>query len=363
MPPRRLTAVGGYIFAGSFTLGVREAGFDVLAHFEDDDYGVDTFQRNQPGIPVYYPPDAWPLDDLAGKGVDLVYGNPPCAVFSAIGSSAQGKTDFRDDPRLSCWYRLVGAGLALRSTVFMGESVPQFITRGWPAASKLARMCLDAGYSVTFVRHDGKYMGLPQQRRRVMMIAHKVKLAWPTPCDTRTPRQAFEGLVDPGPYHRMYDSWSEIMHRVKPGDNVRDVFYAAYDRSFISEHALRRPDLFTFRVDPENVLSTVIRMSHVHWAEDRFCGVNEYKRLCGYPDWYQWPDDMNIGHVISEMVRAVLPPAAKYFAGVVRRGILSGIPIKESRARMVTMWSKSNRTVNFDMDLGTVDVTEEVMRG
>jgi len=46
---RRFRAVGAYIFAGGFTLGVRQH-FNGLCHLEEGSYGVATMRKNQPDI-------------------------------------------------------------------------------------------------------------------------------------------------------------------------------------------------------------------------------------------------------------------------------------------------------------------------
>ncbi len=71
------TAAAAYCFAGGFTVGVKSAGFDVKCHLEGDKYGVSTFKTNYPDIPVYVGKENWP-DELPGKKVDFIYGNPPC---------------------------------------------------------------------------------------------------------------------------------------------------------------------------------------------------------------------------------------------------------------------------------------------
>lgn len=78
----RPTALGAYIFAGGFTVGVKRH-FDVLAHLEGDGgYGASSVRLNYPKLPIFYGPDRWPLDELAARPtIDLIYGNPPC--FSA----------------------------------------------------------------------------------------------------------------------------------------------------------------------------------------------------------------------------------------------------------------------------------------
>ena len=84
------TAIGAYIFAGGFTLGVREH-FEVRAHLEESKYGVATFTKNQPGIPVYFPPENWPISTLKRdhEPIHFVYGNPPCAAWSGAGAATK----------------------------------------------------------------------------------------------------------------------------------------------------------------------------------------------------------------------------------------------------------------------------------
>ncbi len=82
-----MKAIGSHIFAGGFTIGVKKH-FNVLAHFEGDGYGADTFSLNYPEIPVFVGPENWPTGDY--KDVDFIYGNPPCAPWSTLGSGNKG---------------------------------------------------------------------------------------------------------------------------------------------------------------------------------------------------------------------------------------------------------------------------------
>ncbi len=80
-----MRALGAYIFHGGFTIGVKNSGmFEVLAHLEGAGaYGKDSCQLNWPGFPVYHAEDQWPLEKF--EGVDFIYANPPCAIFSPMG--------------------------------------------------------------------------------------------------------------------------------------------------------------------------------------------------------------------------------------------------------------------------------------
>src|SRR5688572_17460201 len=97
------TALGAYVFAGGFTLGVKNH-FDVQCVYEATPYGVATARRNQPEIPVHVGFENWELPDA--RSVDFVYGNPPCAAWSPAGSKLQpGTRDWRKDDRVDCTRR------------------------------------------------------------------------------------------------------------------------------------------------------------------------------------------------------------------------------------------------------------------
>ena len=97
-----MKALGTYIFAGGFTLGVSKH-FDVDAHFESKP-GLykKTFKANFPDIPVYEGEDDWPRKKFKNK-IDFVYCNPPCAPWSNLGGAQKGAGAWRDDPRIKCW--------------------------------------------------------------------------------------------------------------------------------------------------------------------------------------------------------------------------------------------------------------------
>jgi len=79
-------AVGAYIFAGLFTVGVCEH-FDVLCHLEDGPFGVATARKNWPDMPIHTDPATWPTKELRREGVTLIYCNPPCAPWSKAAPS------------------------------------------------------------------------------------------------------------------------------------------------------------------------------------------------------------------------------------------------------------------------------------
>lgn len=95
-------------------------------------------------------PDA---EELRGKGVDAVYGGPPCQGFSQI-----GPRDL-DDPRNSLYKQFVRIVRRLQPTIFVMENVPN---------SEVLKAFRAAGYGrATIQPVMASDFGVPQHRRRI----------------------------------------------------------------------------------------------------------------------------------------------------------------------------------------------------
>ena len=110
--PARPEALGVYIFAGGFTLGVKKH-FRVIAHLEDGPYGSGTMRHNQPDVELFASPSTWLEDGRLErfKHMPWIYGNPPCAPWSSAGHLPNMKAKlathgvaakYEVDPRVEC---------------------------------------------------------------------------------------------------------------------------------------------------------------------------------------------------------------------------------------------------------------------
>jgi site-specific DNA-cytosine methylase len=335
----RLAALGAYVFAGGFTLGVREH-FDVSLHLEDEAaYGAATAQRNL-GVEVRRLPD-WPLEKLGREVWPLIYGNPPCAAWSLAGAKAgQDKaSSWRDDPRVACTTQHFGLLEALRPHVWVWESVSQAFTNGREFVDDLAARALALGYSVTVWLHDAKYLGVPHTRKRFMLICHDVELDLPAPepWDTVTIERALTGINDPGEQHasaaqyqRSY-GWllpsatgtTDLRHTfdlvVKPEDVVRNHL----------GHVKGRPSFLLRRDSPDRVAATLMH-ERVHPVEHRFMTLRELQHLCGFPSW--WEPNPRDSH---ELFRGVMPPVGEHLAARVAAALRAGVPVRTPTYRLV----------------------------
>ena len=188
MASSRLVAVDLFAGAGGLTLGARRAGFDVRLAVELNPDATSTYRKNHPAT------DLLQLDArdvtgqellvrLAGRRPDLLMACAPCQGFCSltIGSS-------HEDPR----NRLIAEVARLVEetkprAVFM-ENVPGLATRGSQLFGSLLERLRDAGYLAQWWNVQMADYGIPQRRRRLVLLAgHGFLIDLPAPTHARTP--------------------------------------------------------------------------------------------------------------------------------------------------------------------------------
>lgn len=349
-PSSDYTAVGVYIFAGGFTVGMAET-FHIVGHLEEGPFGVSTFRANFPRVPVWSAHSRWPTERF--EGVDVVYGNPPCAPWSPVGRSMRnGAENWRTDPNVDCARRLIQFGLDVQPRVWVMESVPQIQKSEF--ILDMAQIWLDAGYAFTLVREDAKFFGLPQQRRRCFMVAHRVEIPWQVFQEDLVSElvpagDAFEQVGDPGTYPSISEQHRHLVPLVEPGLSMRAVWEKEHPEVAGADGRVDpvkgRPLLMIHRIDPTMPCGVVIGQNvYIHPWEDRLIGYREAAGLCGYPPDWEWingsrgrGDDR-----IAQVAKAVTPPAARFLAKNLKLGLDAAIPA-DPVPRRATFWASSSR--------------------
>lgn len=180
------------------------AGFDVRVAFDIDKRAVETYGANLPGRIVcadtreFTSPDLLSHAGLAVGECDLLIGGPPCQGFSV-----QRRGSDTDDRNA-----LVGEFLHrvsdLRPRSFMMENVPALAgKRGSHLLSDFIEKATRLGYSVNRAVLDAADYGVPQHRRRLVVVGIQGdrSFEFPTPTFTantwRTVRDAIGDLDDP----------------------------------------------------------------------------------------------------------------------------------------------------------------------
>lgn len=161
--------------AGGLTRGLLDAGIDVVAGFDCDEHCQSTYEHNNPGVRfVKADVKKIGLKDLGVKGRlrrfdDVLFaGCAPCQPFS---SQRKGNGKRHDARLLSEFGRLVEA--ALPGYVLI-ENVPGIArVRGYSTYHRFLRMLEKNGYQYAYDVLDAKYFGVPQNRRRLVLLASR----------------------------------------------------------------------------------------------------------------------------------------------------------------------------------------------
>jgi len=199
----KLTAIDLFSGCGGLSLGLRKAGFAVLAAVELDELAASTYSENlrkthvlRTDISRISPSQVMKLCDLKRGELDLLAGCPPCQGFSTL-RTLNGHADI-DDPMNDLVFQFRRFVRALLPKTVMMENVP-----GLAKDARLKSFCRSLrklGYAMKFEVLDAADYGVPQRRRRMILIASRlgdVDFA-PKKKNRVTVRNAIGGLPAPG---------------------------------------------------------------------------------------------------------------------------------------------------------------------
>lgn len=187
------TSIDLFAGCGGLSLGLHQAGWEGLFAIEKDPMAFETLRQNMLGESAPYAGfGQWPdwleqgpceindllagsararLSDLKGR-VGLVAGGPPCQGFSA-----GGRRNGLDD-RNQLVHRMLQIVKIVRSPVVLVENV-EGITRRFiskpdssedAVADQVAARLAGLGYDADYFIVDASDFGVPQQRRRVLIV-------------------------------------------------------------------------------------------------------------------------------------------------------------------------------------------------
>jgi DNA (cytosine-5)-methyltransferase 1 len=107
---------------------------------------------------------------LAGEALDLIIGGPPCQAYSHIGRSSDRRR-MKRDPRKFLYEHYVEFLKALKPRVFVFENVPGLLSAGGGSyLADMRRLMKKAGYNTDYRLLNAADFGVPQDRKRVILI-------------------------------------------------------------------------------------------------------------------------------------------------------------------------------------------------
>lgn len=378
-------AVNAFIFAGSFSLGVMKAGFDLQKVLEISDTQLKDnafyFKKNVEDVPVVLP-NEWENDEylssLKSQNIDLMCCNCPCSSLSQINrnASVDGKNNVH-------FYRLFNIFEHVQPKVFVIENAPTLVKLGFPIIRDMAKK-LSSLYNFTVIHDCAGHHEVPMMRMRTLVVGWRkdhfknyipvVKL---DRHDDVTVGDTFKNIIN--------DSTNDF--RSLTVDDISDLYkYAVPGRSLITglaKHYIEDGEDFVKmlekRLDGTNHLREVKRIAlkmkggknfwdktpvklsldkrfpsltsvneYLHPTQDRALSLREVQRIMGYPDWYDFTDPKHECTIPTTQAIAQGVPVnfGKYIASQVALALQAKLDISDGNDGQLVYQDHSKRMMS-----------------
>ena len=155
--------------AGGLDLGFEEAGFEIIWANEFDSTIWETFELNFPEIKL----DKRSITDVSSSDipdVDGIIGGPPCQSWSEIGAKRG-----INDKRGQLFFEYIRVLRDKEPLFFLAENVSGILLpRNREAFNEILRQFKSLNYNVSFALLNAHDYGVPQDRKRVIIVGlHK----------------------------------------------------------------------------------------------------------------------------------------------------------------------------------------------
>jgi DNA (cytosine-5)-methyltransferase 1 len=174
---RKEIAIDLFSGCGGLTLGLKQAGFHVVAAVERDPLAAETYKANHQEVRVWLQdirklPATKVMHELhleCGE-LDLLAGCPPCQGFSTM-TTLNGKKPMRH-PLNELVFDFLRFARTLRPKAIMFENVPGIVHS--KQFKKLLLSLDHLGYQYEYAVLDAAKYGVPQRRRRLILVGSRV---------------------------------------------------------------------------------------------------------------------------------------------------------------------------------------------
>jgi len=165
------TAINVFAGAGGLTVGLKRAGFRVVAAVELEPHPFATYKANHPEVRCLKQDVASvsgaALLELAGTDrIDLLAGCPPCQGFTSLTAKYKDKEDSRNELVIE----MARLTEEIRPRAIMMENVPGLVRKGRALYDRLRARLQAHDYRLTDGVLQVADYGVPQLRRRFVLL-------------------------------------------------------------------------------------------------------------------------------------------------------------------------------------------------
>ncbi|HCK23366.1 MAG TPA: DNA (cytosine-5-)-methyltransferase [Bacteroides graminisolvens] len=148
---------------GGLSLGFQNAGFNIVAAFDNWDEAIDIYSHNfEHPIIKRDLGDTEDISDMEIYHPDIIIGGPPCQDYSSAGHRDEGL----GRAKLTIDYATIIT--KLRPKYFLMENVPNI--QKSDKLTMVLDMFHEAGYGISRMVLDASKCGVPQKRRRYIVV-------------------------------------------------------------------------------------------------------------------------------------------------------------------------------------------------
>ncbi len=270
-------------------------------------------------------PQGVKLADSVGE-VHIVLAGPPCQGHSDLNNSSR-----RDDPRNLLYTVPVAFGLHKQAKLILVENVPNVIHSKKGVVRSALKTLEDKGYAVTEFVADAQDIGLPQTRRRHILIASKLHTLEELSTALNTiPRRAHDvrlwDFIDDLELEPEVEGSLKTKRSTISADNRTRIDYLFRSQSYDLPNDLRPP---CHRDKEHSYVSMYGRLNRelpaqtitsgygsmgqgrfVHPTQPRMITSHEAARIQGFPDYFQFEPVSKLTALREMIGNAVAPPVA-----------------------------------------------------
>jgi len=353
-----MKAVSLFSGAGGMDIGIRQAGFNILAEIEIDEHCIATLsaakERENLDTKIIHsdirnicPNRLMNELDLSVNELDLLFGGPPCQPFSLA-----GKQLGLSDSRGSLLFEIIRFAEIIKPKVILLEQVKGLLSskgenNRWGEIFESFLVKLEnIGYVPKWTVIMAADYGIPQLRERLFIVATRDKNGFCFPERTHAPIEKCEGFFSLLPYVSIGEVISDLgfpslkipkktvydredSHIDVTPERDKERIAQVPEGSYLAAQShlgleLRRglsakdttKYLRLHRLKPSNTL----RCGEIfyHPTENRYLTPREYMRIHSYPDTYllKGPIRSRTGTVKNldqhrQVANSVPPPLAK----------------------------------------------------
>ncbi|QMW64924.1 DNA cytosine methyltransferase [Mumia sp. ZJ1417] len=339
---RHLRVVDLFAGCGGLTLGAAQAAHDhglaieVPLAVDFEQAPSDVFKANFPKANAHVAAVESYFDGAIGAeptrtelnvseqvgAVDLLIGGPPCQGHSNLNNHTR-----RDDPKNRLYLRMARAAEVLRPRVVVIENVPAVVHDSQQVVTRTTEELTRIGYRVAATRVELVQLGIPQTRRRHILLAVR--------SDALTAGLSVEDLLKFEPQnthdlrwaigdleHASTDRWIDVPSRMSPENQKRIQWLIDHDELNLPNE--RRPKChqgdhsyvsmygrLAWSQPAQTITSGFGSMGqgrYGHPSQPRTLTPHEAARIQGFPDYFRF-DAAVTRTQLSVIIGNAVPPA------------------------------------------------------